>query len=74
MPDIQDRITAVLHLLHDALDAGRQRVGDDEPVLRYAVYLLAREELDGRVREIVWTEPPFPEYDDISDEEGDDGD
>jgi hypothetical protein len=69
MPDqIEDRITVVLHLLHDALDSARQR-GSDEPVIRFAVFLLAREILEGSVREIVWTEPPFPEHDDTSDDE-----
>ena len=33
-------------------------------VIRLALYRTAVRELDGHVREIVWTHPPFPEEED----------
>lgn len=64
----EDQITLVRNLLHDALDSADTKVAGAEEhrgrVIRFALYLVAREVLEGRVREIVWTEPPFPENED----------
>lgn len=52
-----------IELLEHALKA---RLGEegDHAIRRFVVYRLAKEMLDGRVRELVWTEPPFPELGD----------
>jgi len=60
---VKDEIAYVRDLLEAAV-VPRQRDPLDEAVVRFAIYLFARERLEGRVREIVWTEQPFPEEED----------
>lgn len=60
---LKDEIAYVRDLLEAAI-VPRQREPLEEGVVRFAIYLFARDHLDGRVREIVWTEPPFPEEED----------
>ena len=57
--------SAIAGLRDEILD---ERPDDDDDerdrVARFVAYLIAQDLLAGHVRELVWTEPPFPEGDD----------
>jgi len=55
---LQDELAEAREELEHAVNKLREF---DEPVVRYALYQVARHHLDGRIKEITWTEPPFPE-------------
>jgi len=60
-----EKINLVKQLLRDAIKKAKSDLGDGhDRVIRYAVFVIAREQLDGWVRELVWAKPPFPEEED----------
>lgn len=68
MPPTEEQIAKAVERLNGAIEKAREELtGDDdhqERVLRFAVYRVAHRELRHHVRDIVWTEPPFPELGD----------
>jgi len=62
-----EKIDTARRHIHRAVDKIRMDVEGDleaEAIIRFALYVVARQILDGHVREIAFIHPPFPEEED----------